>query len=161
MSITINKHKKIVEVLNSISLSDEEIQTIDKSIDSIIKVLNREYYNSDNEIHYFISGSYGRKTAIKGSDIDLLYILPDDKEWEINRKTYNGQSSLLQEIKDILLVRYPNTEIKGDGQVVVINFYKYKIEVVPCFYNGYSFKYPDTHKGEVGNFVILKMKSML
>ena len=44
--------------------------------------------------------------------------------------------------------KYPNTDLKGDGQVVVINFTKYTVELVPGFkQNDDSFKYPDTNDG--------------
>lgn len=44
--------------------------------------------------------------------------------------------------------RYPNTNISGDGQVVVIEFNKYTVELVPGFKQSDDrFKYPDTHDG--------------
>jgi hypothetical protein len=51
-------------------------------------------------------------------------------------------------VKDVLQERYPKTDISGDGQVVVINFDKYTIELVPGFMQSDNkFKYPDTHDG--------------
>ena len=61
---------------------------------------------------------------------------------------YNGQSALLQEIKAEILERYPRTDIKGDGQAVVIEFEKFSIDLVPAFKNvDDSFLYPDSNNG--------------
>ena len=71
----------------------------------------------------------------------------------------NGQSALLQQIKKELLKRYPNTKIKGDGQVVVIDFSDGgKIELVPAFeQSDGNFKYPDSRNG--GSWKTTKPKS--
>jgi hypothetical protein len=45
----------------------------------------------------------------------------------------NRQSALLQEVKNILAVTYPSTEMRGDGQVVIVRFSSYNVEVVPAF----------------------------
>ena len=61
----------------------------------------------------------------------------------------NGPSQLLQAVRTSLKTRYPNTEIKGDGQVVVVEFNKFVVEVLPAFWDekcdGYRFG--DTHEG--------------
>ena len=55
---------------------------------------------------------------------------------------------MLQDIKSLLKERYATTDISGDGQVVVIGFNKYTVELVPGFIqNDGSFLYPDTHDG--------------
>lgn len=38
----------------------------------------------------------------------------------------------LQAVRNSLLVRYPRTEIRGDGQVVVMKFDKFVVEVLPA-----------------------------
>ena len=54
----------------------------------------------------------------------------------------------MQDVKNVLSERYPRTDISGDGQVVVIAFNKYTVELVPAFQNNDgSFTYPDTHDG--------------
>jgi hypothetical protein len=44
-----------------------------------------------------------------------------------------GQSALLQEVKSVLTETYPNSDMSGDGQVVVVRFGTYNVEVVPAF----------------------------
>ena len=113
----------------------------------ITKVLNKKYRSSESSTSNSLQvGSYGRFTAIKSiSDLDMVYILP----WsEYERFKKSRQSSLLQEIKNQIKTRYPNTNIRGDGQVVVISFTGYQIEVLPAFENSDgSFLYPDTNDG--------------
>ena len=117
----------------------------------IAKKLNKHYYDidSDSSSHMYIVGSVGRETAIKGSsDLDILFDLPQDVYSKYNGYSSNGQSALLQDVKTVVQERYPKTDISGDGQVVVIAFDKYTVELVPGFQNSDgSFKYPDTHDG--------------
>ena len=115
----------------------------------IAKKLNKHYYDidSDSSSHMYIVGSVGRETAIKGSsDLDILFDLPEDVYSKYDGYSSNGQSALLQDVKAVVQERYPKTDISGDGQVVVIAFDKYTVELVPGFKNDDgSFKYPDTH----------------
>lgn len=139
-----------------INLQIDNLEEITTSLNDIAKKLNQKYYENSTEDNYLIVGSMGRKTSIKGeSDIDVIYELPEDVFKRFDNYESNGQSQLLQEIKEELLEKYPSTEIKGDGQVVVISFEKYKIELVPGFkQDDNSYKYPDTHDG--GSWKITK-----
>lgn len=139
-----------------INLKVDNLEEITTSLNGIAKKLNLKYYESSAEDNYLIVGSMGRKTSIKGeSDIDVIYELPDDVFKRFDNYESNGQSQLLNKIKEELQEKYPSTEIKGDGQVVVISFKKYKIELVPGFkQDDDSYKYPDTHDG--GSWKITK-----
>ena len=121
------------------------------SAGEIAKKLNKVYYSldADSSSHLYIVGSVGRKTAIKGSsDLDIIFDLPTSTYKKFDAYQSNGQSSLLQEVKGYLQERYPRTTISGDGQVVVIEFNKYTVELVPGFKQSDDrFKYPDTHDG--------------
>ncbi len=116
---------------------------------NIAKKLNEVYYglSGDAESHMYIVGSVGRKTAVDGnSDLDILFDMPNDIFKKYDAYESNGQSSLLQDVKNTLLEKYPSSNIRGDGQVVVISFNKYTIELVPAFKQSDNrFKYPDTH----------------
>lgn len=61
----------------------------------------------------------------------------------------NGPSQLLQAVRNSLQKRYPRTEIKGDGQVVVINFAKFVVEVLPVFIDDDAdgYRFPDANNG--------------
>ena len=137
------------EFCNTIRL--DNLDEMNTSAGEIAKKLNKVYYELENEpeLHMYIVGSVGRNTAIKGSsDLDLLFDLPKDVFKQYDGYESNGQSQLLQDVKKILQERYPKTDISGDGQVVVIDFYKYTVELVPGFkQSDNTFKYPDTHSG--------------
>lgn len=136
-----------LEFLNNLQI--DNIDEINISLDGIAKKLNQKYYDNSTTENYLIVGSMGRETSIKGeSDIDVIYELPDEVFKKFDAYESNGQSQLLQEIKEVLKEKYSTTDIKGDGQVVVILFDKYKIELVPGFkQEDGSYKYPDTHDG--------------
>ncbi len=134
-------------------LIPDKLDEMTTTVGEIAKKLNKEYYDLDkeNSVHMYIVGSVGRGTSIRGvSDLDLIFDLPEDtyKKFDGYGENSNGQSALLQEVKNILKTRYPKTNISGDGQVVVIEFTNYKVELVPGFrQKDNSFKYPNTHNG--------------
>lgn len=133
------------------NLEPSNISEMETTVGEIAKKLNKNYYDldSDKESHMYIVGSVGGKTAIKGvSDLDLIFDLPSETYTKFNNYESNGQSALLQDVKNVLKERYTKTDISGDGQVVVINFSNYTVELVPGFkQSDDSFKYPDTHDG--------------
>lgn len=134
-------------------LAPDKLDAMSTSTGEIAKKLNKNYYDLDGETseHMYTVGSVGRKTSIKGvSDLDLLFDLPSDtyKKYDNYGENSNGQSALLQEVKKVLVERYPKTKMSGDGQVIVIEFTNYTVELVPGFkQSDGSFKYPDTHDG--------------
>jgi hypothetical protein len=46
---------------------------------------------------------------------------------------WNRQSALLQEVKGVLAETYPDTDMSGDGQVVLVRIGTYNVEVVSAF----------------------------
>lgn len=133
------------EFLQNLAIDNKE--EISNRYGEITKVLNIKYRNTESKTSNSLQvGSYGRFTAIKSiSDLDMVYILP----WTEYERFKNGrQSALLQEVKKTIQSRYPKTDVRGDGQVVVISFTNYQIEVLPAFeYEDGSFLYPDTNDG--------------
>ncbi len=131
-------------------MPEQTVQSVRYRYHALTKRLNKEFWGSESDtLHSLYVGSYGRGTAIHVSDIDILFILPPYYYNKYNAYVSNGQSALLQAIKNALLITYPNTKISGDGQVVQVSFSDdVQFEIVPCFAldNG-IFKYPDTHYG--------------
>ncbi len=119
--------------------------------DEIIKVLNKEFRDSDSEsesdnrLNRLMVGSWGRHTAIDGvSDLDLLYILPPSL-WD-DYHTIDGTKKVLCKVKQAIAAHYSQTYIRVDRLVVVVNFKNYKFEVQPVFeQDDGSFLYPDTY----------------
>lgn len=120
-------------------------------IKEITKKINSKYYENehDDKNHRLLVGSIGRWTATNdASDYDVLFNLPWDVYHRFNSYKENGQSALLQEVRNCIQARYPTTKISGDGQVVDVNFSDGLIEVLPAFENeDGSFQYPDSNGG--------------
>lgn len=157
MSLPVKKNAHII---------DSDTRThISSRYKRITKAINQIFWNSSSETaHSFYVGSYGRGTAINTSDLDVLIELPDEEFVHFSSVYGNGQSRLLQSVKNAILSTYPNTNIKGDGQVVVINFSDgMKFELLPAFKNNTiwgwdsTYKYPDTHMG--GNWMTTNPKA--
>lgn len=132
----------------------EVIKTIFSRFQTIVKSVNKEFWNESSDLSTgIIVGSYGRGTAIKGSDIDLLIVLPRDEYYRFNDYKNNGQSHLLQAVKNPITNTYSQTEVHADGQVIQVVFSdKMKFEIVPVFLNhdayGIPFYiYPDSNFG--------------
>lgn len=102
------------------------------------------------------------------SDLDVMVILPEDEYEHFTSLKGNGPSKLLQAVKNALRSTYPNTSIRGDGQVVVVNFSDgMKFEILPAFQHmvGYGYYrqwdgtyiYPDSNMG--GNWLSTNPKA--
>ena len=101
----------------------------------VVSCLNRAYYgtHSDTANSFFV-GSWGKDTAIRPPrDVDVYFLLPVAVYHRFQSHIWNRQSTLLQEVKNRLAITYHNTDMRGDGQVVVVNFGSYSVEVVPAF----------------------------
>ncbi|PIR38563.1 MAG: nucleotidyltransferase [Alphaproteobacteria bacterium CG11_big_fil_rev_8_21_14_0_20_39_49] len=147
---------------SSISLSQDKKDSISCRYKRITKQLNKDFWDTDSELsHSLYVGSYGRGTCInKVSDIDILFQMPYSVYKQYNSHLGNGQSALLQAVKNSLTRTYSTSHLRGDGQVVQINFDdNIKFEIVPVFINKdeRSFTFPDSNNG--GSWKITDPKS--
>lgn len=129
-----------------------ERQKISTRYKVVTKAINKEFWNSSSDtLHSFYVGSYGRGTAINTSDIDILVELPKNEYEKYDIQKGNGQSRLLQSVKNAIKIPYPKSNIKADGQVVIIQFSDGMIfEILPAFKEeswGEEYTYPDTNMG--------------
>lgn len=136
------------------SIDRDTRATISNRYHEITKAVNREFRSSTSDTMYSLYvGSYGRGTAIDTSDIDILLELPESEYKRYDMARGNGQSRLIQAVKNAVLTHYPSTNIHGDGQVVVVTFSDgMKIELLPAFKNQnywgtVSYTYPDANMG--------------
>ncbi len=142
MSNRVQKHGEIIiqDIRNLISLRYH----------TVTKAINKEFWNSVNDTaHSLYAGSYGRNTAIDTSDIDILVELPSNLFDRYNNLSGNSQSRLLQAVRNAILIAYPRSEVRADGQVVKIAFSDgMDIEIVPAFKSlDGSYRYPDSNTG--------------
>lgn len=137
-------------------ISLEQRKTISDRYKRITKTINREFWGIDSDTaHSFYVGSYGRGTAVDTSDIDILVELPRAEYERFDAYKSNGQSRLLQAVKEAIISTYPNSDVRPDGQVVKVNFSDgIKFEILPAFqqldyfgiWNG-LYDYPDSNMG--------------
>lgn len=137
-------------------ISRDILSTVSQRYYRITKIVNQTFWNSDSDTtHSLYVGSYGRGTSISTSDIDILVELPREIYDRHDAQKGNGQSSLLQNVKQAIQVTYPTSKIHADGQVVDIDFSDGIVfEVLPAFrqedwygnWNG-KYDYPDTNMG--------------
>lgn len=132
-------------------MTDTVVSNVQYRYKRITKQLNADFRNLDSDSrHSLYVGSYGRGTAIHVSDIDMVMELPYSVYQQYNNYIGNGQSALLQAVRDSIKNTYSTTHVRGDGQVVVLNFNDgIRYEIVPVFINkdNESFTYPDTNNG--------------
>ncbi len=134
------------EFLGNLTIANSE--TISTRYGELTAALNKQFRDTESkEANTLQVGSFGRKTGINGiSDLDMLYIMPKTK-WDDYNKA-GGQLKLLQDAKDAILVRYPNTKVCVDRLVVTVTYTDFHVEVQPVFeQEDKSFKYPDTKNG--------------
>lgn len=136
----------------NLRMSQTVVYNVSSRYKQITKRLNVDFYGIDSEtLHSMYVGSYGRGTAIHVSDIDILFILPASVYYQYNAYTYNGQSALLQAVKNSICKTYSTTYVGADGQVVKLDFFDgICFEIVPCFLNTEgSFTFPDSNNGGI------------
>lgn len=117
---------------------------------SICTRLNKDFWKMDTDSGGRYIGSFGRNTANgRVSDIDMLFEMPISTYYTYNSYIGNGQSALLQAVKNSISNTYPSTELKGDGQIVLVKFADgMKIEVLPTFKNDDgTYTFADSNNG--------------
>ena len=125
--------------------------TISLRYRTITKRLNTDFWWTDSATSHSLQvGSYGRNTAIHGtSDVDMVFELPWSLYEQYDSYSSNGQSALLQAVRNSVKKTYPTTDIGADGQVILIPFTDgITFELVPGFLNtDNSYTYPDSNGG--------------
>ena len=108
---------------DEIKISQQVADNVSYRYRRITRQINKSFWGSDSEInHSLLVGSYGRKTAINASDVDTLLWLPYYYYQKYDSYQGNGQSALIQALRDSVKNTYATSHVKGDGQVVVIEF---------------------------------------
>ena len=97
--------------------------------------LNRWYYgHGEATQNSLLIGSWAKTLRVAPPrDIDVLFCMPVDIFHRYEARAGNRQSQLLQEVRSALSQTYPQTAIRGDGQVVVVPFATMPVEVIPAF----------------------------
>lgn len=146
--------KQFEEFYNKIRLTPTQKEDARTKYTSVCKTLHNYYYPT---IEYtgdtkLLIGSYGKHTHIRPPrDIDVIFIMPPGKFEQYNDNTSNKQSQLLQDIRKILVDRYPTTDkISAWGKIVLIEFgdNTHSVELVPAWeQSDGSFMIPNSENG--------------
>ena len=142
--------KRFLTFYHNLSLTDAQLREGTNHHNGVRRSLNDHYYGlSSASANSFLVGSWGKSTCTgPPRDIDIYFVLPPQVYWRFQLVMGNKQSALLQEVKRILQLTYPNTNLRGDGQVVVARFYRMSVEVVPAFAcTSGQYLICDTHAG--------------
>lgn len=134
--------------------------TISMRYKAITRRLNTDFWTTTSETsHSLYAGSYGRNTAIEGfSDLDMIFQLRYEIYVQYDQHQGNGQSALLQAVRESIRRTYSSTDVGADGQVVEIPFTdNLTFQVVPAFINkDDSYTFPDANNG--GNWLTTNPK---
>ena len=133
------------EFIGNLAITNGE--TISLRYGELTAALNKKFRDTESKTANTLQvGSFGRSTGINGiSDLDILYFMPQSK-WETYKD--NKQRKLLQDVKEAILARYPNTVVRVDRVVVTVTYTDFHVEVQPVFEeDDGSYTYPDT-KGD-------------
>jgi hypothetical protein len=135
----------------ALRMSDTTVSNVRYRANQITKRVNSDFRGIDSDTRYrLFVGSYGRGTDIHVSDIDMIIELPFSVYEKYDKYNGNGQSVLIQAVKESIKKTYSTTHVSGDGQVVKLNFKDgICFEIVPGFINddGSSYTYPDSNNG--------------
>lgn len=136
--------------LTNLTLTADQRSDAQTKYDGVAKKLHSRYYSTEfaGSTRKLI-GSYGKGTAVRPPrDVDILFLLPTSVWERYKLRTGNVQSQLLQEIRTVLKEKYPATDIRGDGQVVIVPFQNgHSVEVLPGWKANGKFLVPNTHDG--------------
>lgn len=147
MDYSVRRHSGAIPV--------DKKQKISKRYHVVTRAINREFWQSESDtLHSFYVGSYGRRTAINTSDIDILVELPISEYEKFKSVTSNGPSRLLQAVRTAIKKSYPTSDVRADGQIIKINFHDgILFELLPAFKEeNYwtketNYIYPDSNMG--------------
>jgi hypothetical protein len=128
-----SRFNAFVAKLQFTALQKQEAAT---KVAGIVSCLNREYWGIDSDsAHCIVEGSWGKGTQTRTPrDVDILFVLPPEVYHRFETRLGNKQSQLLQEVKATIALDYDTTDMRGDGQVVMVSFANgHGVEVVPAF----------------------------
>ena len=125
------------QLIRRIQPTKSEIGRARRHVGTIRRRLSRSF----NLRRFVIIGSYSRDTGIRGySDIDLLAVFPrKNAKWGKSRV---ASTTFLDTVRNDLIDRYPQTQIRRDQVAVVVRFAAGQecVDIVPGIFGGMSGK---------------------
>jgi hypothetical protein len=128
--------RRFSELLENLKITASQSEDGNTKQAGVRNCLNRHYWDTASETaNSMLIGSWGKQTRVRPPrDVDILFLLPASVYHRFQaRSGSNRQSDLLKEVKNVLAQTYPQTAMRGDGQVVLVPFNMTTIEVSPGF----------------------------
>lgn len=116
----------------------------------ITRRLNTDFWDTTSESsHSLYVGSTVATPASPESATWMIFQPPYALYQQYDSHAGNGQSALLQAVRESIANTYSVTEVKADGQVILVPFDDgMTFEVVPAFINTAStYTHPDSNDG--------------
>jgi hypothetical protein len=139
-----------------IRLTDSQEEDAKTKYDGVCKKLHDSYYSDTyTGSTKLLFGSYKTKTGVRPlkdtQDVDVLFKIPEETFKKFDQYESNGQSALLQEIRNILNEKYTTVEgIYAWRKVLLVKFREgvHNVEVLPGYeqLDG-TFLIPNTENG--------------
>ncbi len=142
--------RRFAGLLANLNLTASQFADGDTKHKGVVNVLNRAYWGDGHDTaNRLLAGSWGKSTRVRPPrDIDILFLPPLEIFYQFRERAGNCQSQLLQDVAGVLRESYSQTTIRGDGQVVVVDFKTYRVEVAPAFrYQPGGYLICDTNDG--------------
>jgi predicted nucleotidyltransferase len=129
-SVTVSD--RILRLLDSIQPGTAELDKYESHHSTVAARLSKVFPGTKVEI----IGSHSRGSAISGSDLDLLALLPS--AYTVWGEQLKNSNTVLKNITEELSLRYGNTGIGKDGVAVVADFggRQYSVDIVPAIFDG-------------------------
>jgi hypothetical protein len=127
--------RRFNQFLENLKITADQAEDGETKHKGVVASLNQAYWGyRDETANRILIGSWGKTTRVRPPrDVDILFILPNELYWQFEKRRGNRQSQLLQDIRSVLRVSNPATDIRGDRQVVVVPFATCRIEIAPAF----------------------------
>lgn len=137
----------------NLRLTSDQKEDAKTKYNGVCEKLHNHYYGTKYDgSTKLLFGSYGKRTNIRPPrDVDVLFKIPKEIFERYNNYHSNGQSQLLQDIREVLSEKYTTTDkISAWGKVVLVQFADgtHNIELLPAYeqQNG-SFLIPNSENG--------------
>ena len=127
--------RRFVGLLENLTITDPQFKAGWSHQAGVRQTLNCHYWGVDSDsANSRLIGSWGKQLQVRPPrDLDVLFTLPWSVYHRFEARAGNRQSQLLQEVRNVLAADYPQTSLRGDGQVVVVQLATATVEVVPAF----------------------------